>query len=1082
MSLRRVVNYLRLLWVFAWMAVSTAAMASEYRGQVTFGGLPVPGTTVTVTATQGSKKAVAITDDQGKYYFADLADGTWTIDIEMTGFAPVKQDVTVAPNATPGTFELKLLSLDQIRAEAKPAKADAAPVATASVTAPSTHVSDAKPGAPAPAASSKAAPAAGKGAATANGQVAAAAVPEAPSMASAQDATAAQANDGFLINGSVNNAATSQFSMNQAFGNNRNGGRSLYQTNLFLRLDNSALDAAPYSVTGVPSVKPQFNNFTLGLNFGGPLKIPHLMPRGPYFGLNYSRTQNSSYFTQPAKIPTGEDASGNWNLSQLPNVTAIYVPANLITVAQDCNTYLLSPIPGPGMTQARINSGTAVFANNIIPAKCVSPVATALLKLYPQTPNISGNPLGYNYQLPLKSSSHIDSVGLSLQRQFGNKNNVNGRFNFSDTRQSNPSIFGFLDSSTSLGINSSINWNHRFTQRLSGNLGYSFSRSRSQLVPFFANKNNIEATAGITGGSTDQRYWGPPSLGFSSSITGLSDGVSSYNRNETNGLSASFYWNKFRHNIQFGGDFSRREFNYLTQSNPDGNLQFTGAATRSSTNAGGSDLADFLLGIPDTSAIAYGNADKYLRQSVYDAFINDDFRVNPEFSVTAGLRWEYGAPVTELKGRLVNLDVAPGFAAETWVQASSPTGTLTGQSYPTSLVHPDYSRPEPRIGIAWRPISGSSLLIRSGYDVTNDTSVYQSSAYAMAQQFPLSKSLSVANSTLCPFNIASPFAALACSTTSPNTFAIDPNFKVGYVQSWNLSVQRDLPFSLQMVATYNGVKGTRGVQEFLPNSCPPGAAGCTTATSGYRYRTSGGNSTREAGSMELRRRLRNGFQARLLYTYSKTMDDDYSLSGQGSISSGAVAQDWQHLNAQRGLSTTDQRHVLTVTAQYTTGMGLGGKTLMTGWKGAIYKEWTIQTSINAATGLPETPIYAGAIASGTGVTGTVRPNIVGSPYANLQPGYFLNASAYAVPVGTWGNARRDSIQGPNQFSMSAAMNRTFRLHDRYTLDATLNASNVLNHVVISGYNTYYIPGSTTFGAPTGANGMRSMSVQLRMRF
>ena len=1079
MSLRRVMNVFRLAWVFAWLALSTAAMASEYRGQVTFGGLPVPGTTVTVTATQGGKKVVAITDDQGRYYFPDLADGTWTIEIAMTGFAPIKQDVAVTPNGPVGTFELKLMTLDQIRASAKPVKAEPLPPLTAVALPAATVPPAAAPTAgKTPAAAGKASAAPAKGAA-ADTQVAAAAAPEAPSPA--QDPTAAQANDGFLINGSVNNAATSQFSLNQAFGNNRTG-RSLYNGNLFLRLDNSSLDAAPFSVTGVPAVRPQFNNFTLGLNFGGPIKIPHLLPRGPYFGLNYARTQNSTITTTPAKLPTGEDSSGNWNLSSLPNVTTIYVPSDLATVAPACNSTLL----GTGMTQAQINSGAAAFPNNTIPAGCVSPVATALLKLYPQTPNLSGNPLGYNYQLPLNSSTHADTVGISMQKQIGNKNNFNGRFNFQSQRLSNPSIFGFLDSQNQIGLNTGANWNHRFTQRLSGNLGYNFSRQRGQLIPFFANKNNIELNAGITGGSIDPRYWGPPTLSFASSITGLSDGTSSYNRNETNALSVSFYWNKFRHNLQFGGDFRRQEFNYLTQSNPDGSLSFTGAATRSSTGAGGADQADFLLGIPDTSAIAYGNADKYLRQSVYDAFLQDDFRVNPEFSINAGLRWEFGAPITELKGRLVNLDIAPGFTAEAPVLASSPTGALTGTAYPGSLVHPDYSRPEPRIGIAWRPISGSSLLIRSGYDVTNDTSVYQSAGYAMAQQFPLSKSLSVANGAACPFSLASPFAALACSTTSPDTFAMDPNFRVGYVQTWNLSAQRDLPFSLQMVATYTGIKGTRGVQEILPNSCPPSATGvataCTAATSGYRYRTSGGNSTREAGSMELRRRLRNGFQARLLYTYSKTMDDDYSLSGQGSISSGAIAQDWLHPNTQRGLSTTDQRHVLVASAQYTTGMGLGGKTLMSGWKGAIYKEWTIQTSINAASGSPLTPIYAGAIASGTGVTGTVRPNVIGSPAANLQPGYFLNPAAYAAPVGVWGNARRDSIPGPNQFSMSATMNRTFRLHDRYTLDAQLNANNVLNHVVINGYNTGWIPGSTTFGAPSGANGMRSMSVQLRMRF
>jgi hypothetical protein len=1076
MLLRRVFNRFLLWSAFACLAVS--AWGSEYRGQVTFGGLPLPGSTVTVTATQGNKKVVAISDDQGLFYFADLADGTWTMTIEMTGFAPLKQDIAVAPGGPVGTFELKLMSLDQIRTEEKPLKVDSTQVATAALpSAPSAGTTAAATTA------AKAAPAAKGGAAPAKGgantQVAAAG----PEPAPAQDATSAQANDGFLINGSVNNAATSQFSMNQAFGNNRNGGRSLYNTNLFLREQNSALDAKPYSLTGT-AVNQQYNNLAFGLNFGGPLKIPHLMPRGPNFQLNYARSLNSTVVSQPAIIPTGEDSAGDWNLTS-PSVTSITVPSNLLTEAPGCNTTLL----GMGFTQAQINSGSALFAGNVIPAGCVSYQARTLLTLYPQQTNISGNPLGYNYQVPLNTSSHSDSVGVSLQKQFGNKNSVYGRWNFNDIRIGTPNIFGFLDTQNNLAMNLSPTWNHRFTQRFSGNVSYNFSRNRGQLIPFFANRNNIAQTAQITVPNASPPFWGPPSLNFSggSGITGLSDGVSAYNRQETNAVSVSFYWNKFRHNIQFGGDFRRQEFNYLTQSNPYGSLGFTGTATKSAAGAGGSDFANFLLGIPDTSSIATGNADKYLRQSAYDAFITDDFRVNPEFSMTLGLRWEYGAPVTETKNRLVNLDLTPGFATEAPVLASNPVGSLTGTHYPTSLVFPDYSRPEPRIGIAWRPISGSSLLIRSGYDVTNDTSVYQASAYyGMAQQFPLSTSVRISNSPQCGFNMASPFVAPLCSTTSPDTFGIDPHFRVGYVQSWNLSVQRDLPYSLQMVATYLGIKGTRGVQEILPNSCPPqatGAAPCTTASSGYIYRTSNGNSTREAGSMELRRRLRNGFTARLLYTYSKTLDDDYSLSGQGSVTNGSgIAQDWQNPQFQRALSTTDQRHVLNFTAQYTTGMGLGGKALMSGWKGAAYKEWTIATALTAATGLPETVICGTCITSGTGVTGSVRPNIVPSPAAGAPPGYYINVNAFAAPVGTWGDLRRNSIEGPDQFSLNATMSRTFRLHDKYTLDAQLAANNVLNHVVYTGWNTYWASGSTSFGAPTNANTMRQISLQFRMRF
>ena len=107
------------------------------------------------------------------------------------------------------------------------------------------------------------------------------------------------------------------------------------------------------------------------------------------------------------------------------------------------------------------------------------------------------------------------------------------------------------------------------------------------------------------------------------------------------------------------------------------------AATQATANgvavAGtGSDFADFLLGIPDTSSIAFGNADKYFRTSTYDAYFQDDWRVSAGFTLNAGLRWEYSSPIVEKYGRLVNLDIKPGFGAEAPVLGSSPTGPTTG--------------------------------------------------------------------------------------------------------------------------------------------------------------------------------------------------------------------------------------------------------------------------------------------------------------------------------------------------------------------------------------------------------------------
>ena len=230
------------------------------------------------------------------------------------------------------------------------------------------------------------------------------------------------------------------------------------------------------------------------------------------------------------------------------------------------------------------------------------------------------------------------------------------------------------------------------------------------------------------------------------------------------------------------------------------------------------------------------------------------------------------------------------------------------------------------------------------------------------------------------------------------------------------------------------------------------------------------------------------------YTFSKSLDDDYAFGGgQNSTVSPQTAQDWLHPERQRGLSTFDQRHVLSAQMTYTTGMGLGGKALLSGWKGALYKEWSIQTSITAASGTPETPTYTATV-PGTNYSSVLRADYVtGQSIHASTPGVFINPKAFQAPApGQYGNARRDSIPGPNQFSLNASMVRNFRMHDRYNLNAEIAANNVLNHVMYTNWYTSISPaagGSSTlfnpntlFGTPSNANPMRSITATVRLRF
>ncbi len=991
-----------------------AALASEYHGIVSFHGLPVPGATVTLT--EGAKRFTTVTDTQGFYSFSGLADGAATIRIQMTGFATLEQPITIASDAALGKAELQLLTLDQMLAQMKP-------VLSAAITEVQTRSEPKKTGeAPKPAGNQ-------------------------PAAAPAEDQSQ-RAADGLLVNGSVNNAATSQFSLAPRFGNTASG-QSMYNFSLFARVDNSALDARSYSLSGVNTTKPQTNQFTGGFNVQGPLQIPHLLRNGPNIFVGYARTENGVAITTSGLVPNLAERLGDF--SQQVN-----------SVGQPVQVYN----PATGLP----------YAGNKVP---VSPQAAALLNLFP-LPNLTGSSL-YNYQVPLVTDTHSDGVNSNVSKTVGRKNQISGTFAVFSSRVSATNLLGFVDKTDSLGINSTVNWSHTFTARTRVNLGYQYSRQATRLTPYWANRDNISGAAGITGNDQVATYWGPPTLSFSGGTTALTDGQSSFTRNQTHGVSPRISWNHGPHNVTAGFDFRRQEFNYISQANPRGTFSFTGAATASASVAGsGSDVADFLIGVPDASAIAYGNADKYLRESVSDAYATDDWRVSPELTINAGVRWEYGAPVTEIKDRLVNLDIASGFTAVAPVLASSPKGTLTGISYPNSLVRPDRTGIEPRIGLSWRPLPGSSMVVSSGFGMTYDTSVYQGIALAMAQQAPLAKSLTVQNSASCPLTLANGFTS--CATTTADNFAIDPNFRLGYLYTWNLKVQRDLPGSLQMVATYLGNKGSHGVQESLPNSNAVGAVNpCPSCPTGFEYIASTGNSTRESAQFQLRRRLKSGLTASVLYTFSKSLDDDAALGGQGAatLGSATLAQDWRHLSAERGLSTFDQRHLVNATAQYTTGMGKGGGTLLSGWRGRVYKEWTFQTQINFGTGLPETPIDAGQVISG--YTSFVRPNVTGKPLYAAPAGFHLNSAAYAAPAaGQWGNARRDSITGPDEFTVNVAMVRTFRLTPKMNLDSQIAAANALNHVTYGSWVTNI--NSTQFGLPESANTMRDVQLALRLRF
>jgi hypothetical protein len=521
-----------------------------------------------------------------------------------------------------------------------------------------------------------------------------------------------------------------------------------------------------------------------------------------------------------------------------------------------------------------------------------------------------------------------------------------------------------------------------------------------------------------------------------------------------------------------GGNYRRLQFNQFSDQNGRGAYSFNGFATSLRVDGvpqavTGYDLADFLLGIPATSSIRYGNPDKYFRGSGYSLFFNDDWRLSPKFTLVTGLRWDYTSPVTELYDRMVNLSIAPGFATVSTLLASETS----------ALIKPDRNNFSPRLGFAWRPGTRRSLVVRGGYGVYYNTSIYNRIAMNLAQQPPFAQSLSVSSTPENLLNLQTGFLS-AVGTSGLSTYAIDRDYRVGYVQTWTLSVQNNLPFGLFGTIGYLGTKGTRLDQQFIPNSVPPGAVR-PDLPSGFIYQTSNGNSIYHAAQFQLNRRFRSGFMANTSYQLSKSIDNGTTGGrGQGRA---LIAQNWLDLSAERGLSDFDSRHNLSVNFQYSTGMGRSGGTLLSGWKGNLVKDWTVSGSFTLRSGSPFTAIVGGSRSqiTGIGVTNTVRANATGLPVD--APDMLFNTAAFAQPLpGTCGTAGRNTIPGPATFFLNGSIGRIFRFGERRSADIQLQSQNLLNHVTITNWGT--VVGANNYGLATGAASMRRITAMLRFRF
>jgi hypothetical protein len=713
---------------------------------------------------------------------------------------------------------------------------------------------------------------------------------------------------------------------------------------------------------------------------------------------------------------------------------------------------------------------------------------------YIPLPNFPGNTQNFTMQRGLPNDS--DSFTGRVNARISSKDNGFVSYSYRRGDSVSSQVFPGLDTSrTNSAHNLGIGGMHRFQPRTILNYRGSYNRVRALTSNPFAFKEDIAGELGITGVSQDPINYGIPTIAFTN-YGDLQAANPSLSVNETITVGAGLNRIGSKHTFQFGGDLNWNRRKSQVDPNARGSFDFTGFGSSDFDAEGrpvsgtGYDFADFLLGYPYSTSRRYGSSLNYLRNRTANLFLQDTWRVRANLTVNAGLRYEYIQPYYEKYDRMVGLDVAPGFTAVSQVLPGQ-NGPYTGR-FPRALFFTDANNFGPRLGAAWKPKPNSRWTLRLGYGLFYNPSVYPSVAGQLVGQPPFAVNQNLLTSVSAPLTLQHGFPEDP-SVTILNSYAIDKNYRIGYVQQWNLSVQTQLRRLYSLELAYNGSKGTRLDILRAPNRAPSGSSPAETednrviANAGnFVFQESGANSVLHSGRIYLTRRFSRGVRVDGRYTFSKSVDNASGVGG-GQL---VVVQDEHNIFAERSLSSFDQRHRLQVNFNLDLPFGERRRWLANspGPVRGLVSGWTVNGDYQFLTGTPITARLLGNAAnnSGTGSNYSERPDATGIdpslPVDKRTTLRYFNTLAFALPEpGKFGNAGRNTIPGPDTSLLNASVRKSFRLDDaNRRVDFRWQVTNVLNHPNFAGLGT--VVNSLNYGRVTSVKAMRQMEFSLRVAF
>jgi hypothetical protein len=833
---------------------------------------------------------------------------------------------------------------------------------------------------------------------------------------------------------------------------------------------NESLNATPYYATSKPDVS--YNQF--GFAVGGPIRKNKLF----YFG-DYQRTNDNLGRVFRFFVPPAEWRNGNFSSAT--------------------DTVIRDPLTGDGAG----NNRTA-FANNVVPANRISPLARQVLALVPM-PNLTGQPIGQpNYEATSVRERKTDQFDVKINWQVGASDQLSPRFSYSRPVVIDPSPYagniggpangGFAGTGTNDTVVTGLNWTRTWTNSL-------VMEVRGGLTWY----HNVAASEG-QGLNTAQEL-GVPGVNISDYTSGImSVNIQNYS-NPVVGFANSMPWDRGEttytfattltklagnHQVKFGADLRRnRDFLLQTQDfgGPRGTFTYNGSGTSTPADAASirnnvaNSLASFLLDYSNDVRRDVPYVDEPgTRHQQYFFFVHDKWQVRPNVTVDAGLRYEYYTPFVGIQeqGGLSSYDTSNNtLRVAGYGDVPNNLGTKTRK---TNFA--------PRTGISWR-ITDKDVL-RAGYGAA--TAPYPDNTYAFNYPTKGNVILQATNAFTQAGSLAAGFPALG-DVDIPSSgivpvdqpflrnsglFSIPDNIYEGYLHSWNVAYQRQLGWGFTGEVAYVANRGVGMLYAFDLNAAtvtgldnagrPLFAPFGRTAAVPSRVP---GRSDYQAIQTKLDRRFMNGILVTNSYTFGRARNFADDNTGIATPADRELSY---------GLAGFDRRH--TWVTSFVVDLPFF-RDADNGFVRQTLGGWQASGLLTLMGGTPLSVTADGALLRAPGNTlyadRNGDPEILGGYGPTVK---YFDTSVFSQPApATFGNTTRNQsgVRGPGFTALDFSLVKRFTFGQNFRFfEFRADAFNLTNTPAWNNPNTTF--GNPAFGTITGASNQRVIRFALKYAF